>query len=544
MLKQRIIDLTKLHDTERALNNDNTNKANNYNIISIELQKLKDENLYLRNTLEEQSKLLTLTIGQEKQHKAKEVEYIQTIDNLKEDKAFLTKSNANYESRDKEHTRIIESRDNDIIRLEQQLIQLSHKLSNANSNINNTTATNNERVTLTNNVGATTNMEMIEAELRMLREAKISLEFERMGLQQRNDSLNQESIRLMKEISTIQRDKYENMSDVQSQLREKCFELATLGTTLEKRENIIRQLTRDLDMTKEENAMYREAIHRLETDFEARERTLLAALEETKGHLHTYEMAEEEIDRAVMKAGGEIIDGADESEVEANLRKTVDGIATSTERRIHQSLSLATKVLNLEKERDDLIIQVNETQALLKTLTDDNESHQKTIFYTGQPTSYLVAKLRDEEKEKKSISVKNKALVAMVKRLENIRDGLAIDNETLKEKMKIILSQRKEVQQLCYLLENLKDDEEEETDDDDNDDDVGDGDTDVDDGYDNNDENYDKNEDNNENTNVNDSNNLSISLESLGIDEGLREIMTSPKSDTSDKQKWYKTEAI
>ena len=72
----------------------------------------------------------------------------------------------------------------------------------------------------------------------------------------------------------------------------------------------------------------------------------------------------------------------------------------------------------------------------------------------------------------------------------------------------------------------------------------GDGNTDVDDGYDNNDENYDKNEDNNENANVNDSNNLSISLESLGIDEGLREIMTSPKSDTSDKQKWYKTEAI
>jgi len=513
-----------------------------------------------RNTLEEQSKLLNVTITQEKHYKTKETEYIQTIENLKEDKSFLTRSNNTYESRDKENTRIIENKDSDIIRLEQQIIQLTHRLSNAtNTNTNSTTTSNNnnEKITLTS-IGSA-NMEMIEAELRMLREAKISLEFERMGLQQRNDVLNQEALRLMKEISNIQRDKYENLSEVQTQLREKCFELATLGTTLEKRENVVRQLTRDLDMTKEENLMYRQAIHRLETDFEAREKSLLTTLEETKSHLNTYEMAEEEIDRAVMKAGAEIIDGADESEVEANLRKTVDGIATNTERRIHQSLALATKALTLEKERDELFNQLNEAKDLIKSLTDEKESHEKFIFYTGQPTSYLVAKLRDEEKEKKMFVIKNKALAAMVKRLENIRDGLIVDNETLKEKMKIILSQRKEVQQLCYLLENFKDDD----DDDDNEDDYDDN-TDMDDDddvviidNDNNNENIDDNNDNynnnnnnnnnneEENNDNNNSNNLSISIESLGLNEHLVERMTSPKSDTSERrQRWYKTEEI
>ena len=236
----------------------------------------------------------------------------------------------------------------------------------------------------------------------------------------------------------------------------------------------------------------REALHRLEGESEAQQQRLRGELEVTQRRLLAYEALEEQIDSAVMRTAklhhrpgssssgggsGKNSSGRADGEVEEDLLletveestqhllRSVKGIPANPERRVRQAVYLAQKLLDTERQRDELKMELAQLRSELQQALEQAEVAHENLSRAAQPTSYLVSKLRDEEAAKAGLVNKCKVLEAEVAQRKKAELEALRDAQQLRERLSSVLQQRGELETVKTMLEQLHAIEEEQDDD-------------------------------------------------------------------------------
>ena len=139
-----------------------------------------------------------------------------------------------------------------------------------------------------------------------------------------------------------------------------------------------------------------------------------------------------------------------------NFFASLKNMPSHPERRARQAVLLAQKVLETEKQRDSMTVEVIELKKQLESSKNDTKAAEQALQRSNQPTVYLVTKLRDEEAQLAATRAKLKAQEDVVARIMEQKKTLVADNEAIRERMRLMLHQRGEVDQLRGLLETLQ----------------------------------------------------------------------------------------
>ena len=307
----------------------------------------------------------------------------------------------------------------------------------------------------------------------MLREAKEAAEARQDAHRRSIDHLTNETQRLQTELTQQQARAMMDVNDVKAELKLKTFELTTTGSMFDEKMSLYRQAVAELDTAKAEVYVHRQAFLRLESESEVSLVETRAQLTAAKSRLAAYEALEEEIDGAVLRvaqagqitAAGEVANDAIDKENAANLTtqlatnsffQSLKSMPSHPERRARQAVLLAQKVLETEKQRDEQTQQVVSLRQEVEAARAAEAEADNALKRSNQPTVYLVTKLRDEEAELKATRKKLLAQEKVVAQVLEQKQKLVVDNEAIRERMRLMLHQRGEIDQLRGLLETLQ----------------------------------------------------------------------------------------
>ena len=218
------------------------------------------------------------------------------------------------------------------------------------------------------------------------------------------------------------------------------------------------------------NDYLRSALLRLESDNMHESQKLRTDLEQITNKLRAYEVLEEEIDGAIMRTAA--INGAKNSPnvdhlqpdaylydtVEASANKlllSVKGIPTNPERRVKQAVYLAQRLMEAERQRDELQHHLVELKKELSEAKQQTQIAIDNLSRSAQPTSYLVGKLREEETSKSVYLNKCKSLEQELQISKKNEMNKNKEIQQLRERLKSILQQRGELETVKVMLAQL-----------------------------------------------------------------------------------------
>jgi len=318
--------------------------------------------------------------------------------------------------------------------------------------------------------------DVTDRENKVLRETKEAAETAQEQLKRSVEHLTTENMRLQTDLIQAQSQAASDVAEIRADLKLKTFELAIIGTTMEEKMSLYRQMEAQLNTTKGELHAHRQAFLRLEAESEVAMVEIRTQFLAAKSRLAAYEALEEEIDNAVLrvaqagqiKGSGDSAASANDAIDKENVSKVVDELASSAfftslknmpshpERRARQAVLLAQKVLETEKQRDDLNSLILKLKQEVKTTTEAKDLAEHALKRVAHPTVYLVTKLRDEEAAHLLCRDQLKEKDVTLRRVLQQKDKILADNEAIRERMRLMLHQRGEIDQLRGLLETLQ----------------------------------------------------------------------------------------
>lgn len=458
--------LTALLTSESALRREYEEKAFKYDNLSGETKRLQQDIADLRNTVEKQSQAISSLTESEKAARMAASDSDRARELLAMDKNFLQAELKNAIQYSDERSRAVEKYKVMVAGLESKITDLTDKITTLQLNARTGLDKKLEREVSRLREDSQREIESLKAaardladrENRVLREAKASLDVERENLRRRNDTLVLENKRLTKEMSDLDAVMNRELSDLRAELKMKTFEIGALGASYEERMSRLRQTELELEVAKEEVNAHRTAMLRLEADSHLRDKTLSDDLEKALQRLRAYELIEEEIDKAVIRAAkfdNTSTDGAVDS-----LLNSIKGVASSPERRLKQAVYLAQRLLETERQRDEIKERLDKTLVALENAKEAATQAREDLKLTSQPTTYLVAKLRDEETSRLDYMAKCKALELELQSSRAAQRESSSEADSLRQRLNMLLQQRGEIDSLKGILEQLQEDAE------------------------------------------------------------------------------------
>jgi len=318
--------------------------------------------------------------------------------------------------------------------------------------------------------------DVTDRENKVLREAKEAAETTQERLKRSVEHLSAENMRLQTDLIQSQSRASSDAAELRADLKLKTFEMTIIGTTMEEKMSMYRQMEAQLNTTKGELHVHRQAFLRLETETEVSLVELRTQLLAAKSRLAAYEALEEEIDNAVLRVAqaghmtgsGDKAASANDAIDKENMDNVVSELASSSfftslknmpshpERRARQAVLLAQKVLETEKQRDALQTHISQLKVDVKAAVESKDLAEHALKRVAHPTVYLVTKLRDEEAAHLLCRDQLKEKDATLRRVLQQKDKILADNEAIRERMRLMLHQRGEIDQLRGLLETLQ----------------------------------------------------------------------------------------
>jgi hypothetical protein len=202
----------------------------------------------------------------------------------------------------------------------------------------------------------------------------------------------------------------------------------------------------------------------LETDSQHQVVALQGELDRASTRLRAYEVLEEEVDDAVMRAAALEENGLANSDYGVGAEKTISthrlvqtvrGIPCNPERRVRQAVFLAQRLMATEKERDVARARLADLQAELVLAQERTVAAEENLTRSAQPTTYLVSKLRDEERLKLSALTHCRQLEADLKRRKQSQSAAVSEAQQLRERLFSLLEHRGELETVKSMVRQL-----------------------------------------------------------------------------------------
>ncbi|KAG5833118.1 hypothetical protein ANANG_G00272470 [Anguilla anguilla] len=297
-----------------------------------------------------------------------------------------------------------------------------------------------------------TSKEMYERENRNLREAKDNALVEKDRAVTAEREATEKYSQLLDQFRQLQLGTDSRVAELLNQVKLKAFEVERAQMVLEETSKNLSQCQTECEkqQRKVEARVLTKEFYGLQTSSEKRVTGLQAQNAELRARLETYERLEQELDDVTMQAAE--LENEDEAERVLFSYGYGANVPTTAKRRLKQSVHLARRLLQLEKQNTLLRRDLERQTAHVGQISEELEAANQLLQQAQQPYSYLIdtvqqrdgqiAALRKQvgqlEEDVRSLKRENTALqqvknnmAADLERLLNHREELSVMKQVL-----------------------------------------------------------------------------------------------------------------
>uniref|UniRef100_W5MZY0 Progesterone immunomodulatory binding factor 1 n=1 Tax=Lepisosteus oculatus TaxID=7918 RepID=W5MZY0_LEPOC len=301
-----------------------------------------------------------------------------------------------------------------------------------------------------------TSKEMYERENRNLRETRDnSIAEKERAIQAEKDALDKYS-QLLEQFRQLQLGTDSRVAELLNQVKLKSFEVERAQMIQEETAKNLSQCQIECEKHQkklEQKQVLTKEFYSLQTSSEKRITELQSQNSEYQARLETYEKLEKELDDVTLQAAE--MDNEDEAERVLFSYGYGANVPTTAKRRLKQSVHLARRLLQLEKQNTLLRRDMERQTARAQELSKEVERANSLLKQTQQPYSYLIEAVRHRDDqihtlEERISQLENDArtLNKENRALQNIKNNMEADLERL-------LNHREELAIMKQVLINM-----------------------------------------------------------------------------------------
>ncbi|KAH9519887.1 Progesterone-induced-blocking factor 1 [Bulinus truncatus] len=299
----------------------------------------------------------------------------------------------------------------------------------------------------------TSTREMYERENRNLREARDIALSERERAQAAEREMGTKYEQILSEFRQLQGTSESRMSEIQNELKIKMFEAERTQMIHAETVKNLGQAEMEIEKLQKKLEVLTKEFYSLQTSSEKRVVELESAISEKKSKLETYEKLEQDLDAVVMQAA-EVEDEKDAEKVLFSYGYGAN-VASTTKRRMQQSVHLARRVLQVEKTNTGLRKEVDDYKNQINSLVKQVETTNSLLDQTQQPYSYLIQSVKSREDQINQLKATLQVMEKDYSKLEAEKTDLLRTHNQMSLDLERLLNQKEEMAVMKQVVLSL-----------------------------------------------------------------------------------------
>ncbi|XP_069826713.1 progesterone-induced-blocking factor 1 isoform X2 [Dendropsophus ebraccatus] len=296
--------------------------------------------------------------------------------------------------------------------------------------------------------------EMYERENRNLREAKDNAvsEKERAVAAEREALAKYDQI--LEQFRQLQLGTENKMSELLHQAKMKSFEAERAHMVLEETTENLQKCQLECEKYQKKLEVLTKEFYALQASTEKQVTELQAQNSEQRTRLETYEKLEQELDDVIIQSA----QMEDEAEAERVLFSYGYGanIPTTAKRRLKQSVHLARRLLQLERQNSSLIKDLEHQKEQATKVSVELDRTNSLLGLVHQPYQYLIESVRQRDTQIDSLKDQISKLEKDVSKLNKEKSSLLRVKNQMAADLEKLLSHREELAEMKQVLLGLQ----------------------------------------------------------------------------------------
>nr|XP_014350362.1 PREDICTED: progesterone-induced-blocking factor 1 [Latimeria chalumnae] len=288
---------------------------------------------------------------------------------------------------------------------------------------------------------------------RNLREARDNAIAEKeRAVQAENDALSKYG-QLLEQFRQLQLSTESRVSELMNQVKLKSFDAERTHMVQEETAKNLEQCQVECEKYQKKIEVLTKEFYSLQTSTEKRITELQAQNCEYQARLETYEKLEQELDDVIMQAAE--MENEDEAEQVLFSYGYGANVPTTAKRRLKQSVHLARRLLQLEKQNSLLRKDLERQKAHTEQISQELERASSLLSQAQQPYSYLIETVSQRDSQIQALKERISQLEDEASHLNKEKTALLRVKNQMAADLERLLNQREELAVMKQVLINL-----------------------------------------------------------------------------------------
>uniref|UniRef100_A0A671TST6 Progesterone immunomodulatory binding factor 1 n=1 Tax=Sparus aurata TaxID=8175 RepID=A0A671TST6_SPAAU len=299
-----------------------------------------------------------------------------------------------------------------------------------------------------------TSREMYERENRNLREARDNavLEKDRAVAAERDSQSRYDQ--LLEQFRQLQLGTDSRVAELSNQAKLHAFDAERAHMVKEETDKALAQCQLECEKQQKKLELLTQEFYRLQTSSEKRSAELQSQNAEQASRLETYEKLEQELDQVTMQAAE--IENEEEAERVLFSYGYGANVPTTAKRRLKQSVHLARRVLQLERQNTSLRRELERHKSQSGQLSDELLAANQLLQQTHQPYSYLIETVRQRDAQISTLKERVTSLEDDVSSLRKERTALQQVKNNMAADLERLLNHREVHMTMTFAFKTIK----------------------------------------------------------------------------------------
>ena len=216
---------------------------------------------------------------------------------------------------------------------------------------------------------------------------------------------------------------------------------------------LVKETKLENETLKQKLDVLRSEYYKLESTARQGSADIKAELAVCKERLANYELIERELDQAIMHvAENDQVTGDGAYDIGNALIQTITQAPTTAKRRIQQSLLLANRLQQKQKEAEGMLQEIHQLKQKLESSEAEVKLHKRLVERSNQPHNYILADIERAEKELDFANRKIQQLDQQLKRSKQECEQLKTQKARINDDLQRLLAKRGEIESLQTAL--------------------------------------------------------------------------------------------
>ncbi|XP_078077699.1 progesterone-induced-blocking factor 1 [Mustelus asterias] len=295
--------------------------------------------------------------------------------------------------------------------------------------------------------------EMYERENRNLREARENAVAEKERAVEAEKDALAKCDQLLEQFRQMQVSTDSRISELMNQTKLKTFDAERAQLVQEETARNLKQCQVECDKYQKKLEVLTKEFYRLQSSADKHTTELQAQNSELQARLVTYEKLEEELDGVIMQSAE--MENEDDAERVLFSYGYGANVPTTAKRRLKQSVHLARRLLQLEKQNSLLRRDLDCQKIHANELSQELENANVLLNHTQQPYSYLIETVRQRDAQIQAYKEQLSQLENEVCQLKKEKAALLRMKNQMAADLERLLNQREELAVMKQVLINL-----------------------------------------------------------------------------------------